>query len=583
MLTQPMLLTILILGGGGTVLLLAGRWLRPRWSAWAALGVGLGAVVPLLLPSGPLDVVLGEWLSGTGGTIALAYRLDTLAQIFALLAAIPALLLLLWIGLGAPKEEGPLAPWVLLLLAVFLHLITSADLLLVYVGWELLILTTYFLLAYRRTALPTPGIAEWFLGAQHLAGFALLFSLLGVGWEAGTWQVTQLTVGAVTPVALALLLVTIWVRTPLVPFQGWALALAESPGPVSTLLLGSWILLPGPYLWLRFLPLSTTPALRDAAMIAGCVALFVGSALALRQESGRRVQAGDTFARLGLVWVGLGLGTPLGIAAGLFLLLDLLVGKVVFHLALAGGGLGRTLRQGLFFLGAWGAIGLPPSPGFVGRWLLVLGLVAAGRAQYVPFLLLAVPLALAYLWRGWTLVPAGQAQAFRWQAILQQAVAAVVALVACSGLVAAWVRWDLMERALTSVLGPWGVGDSSTEVVGLAAALEPLAGALPAWAWLLVLLTGLGGWWSGALRLRRAPAPDTAPGPLQEALPVLPRETSWLAWIGRPAPLARLLGRGAGFFAVTLHGLVNFLERHTTYFLLVVLVAAVVLIVVLTR
>jgi hypothetical protein len=66
-------------------------------------------------------------------------------------------------------------------------------------------------------------------------------------------------------------------------------------------------------------------------------------------------------------------------------------------------------------------------------------------------------------------------------------------------------------------------------------------------------------------------------------MPVLPRETGWLAWVGRPAPLTRLLARAAGFLAVSLHGLVNFLERHTTYFLLVVLVAAVVMIVVLTR
>jgi hypothetical protein len=66
-------------------------------------------------------------------------------------------------------------------------------------------------------------------------------------------------------------------------------------------------------------------------------------------------------------------------------------------------------------------------------------------------------------------------------------------------------------------------------------------------------------------------------------VPVLSRETGWLAWVGQPTPLARLLGQAAGSFTVVLQGLINFLERHTTYFLLVVLVAAVVVIVVLTR
>lgn len=578
-----MLLTILILLGGGTLLLLAGRWLQHRWSAWAALVVGLGAAVPLFLSPGPLDVVVGEWLPGAGWTIVLAYRGDALSQAFALLAAIPALLLLLWMGLGAAEQEGSQAPWLLVLLALFLHLVFSADLLLSYAGWELLILAAYLLLTYRRAALPTPGIAEWFLGLQSLVGFALLFVLLRIGQAAGTWQYAQLEAGVITPLALVLLLVVVWVRTALVPFQGWALALAESPGPVSTLLLGSWLLLPGPYLWLRFLQLSAVHEPRDVAMVAGCVTLLLGSVLAMRQESGRRIQAGDTVTRLGLAWVALGLDSPLGIAAGLFLLLDLLVTKVVFHLALSGEGLGRPVRQVLFLLGAWGSVGLPPSVGFIGRWLLVLGLVAAGRAWYLPLLLLAVPLILAYLWRGWTLVPLETAPTRRWESVAQHAIAVAVALAAWSALAVRWVQPARLEPVLALVLGPWAASTSSAEVIALGPALEPLTTWLPAWTLLLVLLLGLGGWWSGALRLRRVAAPAAVPGPLQEALPFLPGETGWLAWIGQPAPLARLLGRAAGALAVALHGLVNFLERHTTYFLLVVLVAAVLMIVVLTR
>ena len=574
MLTQPLFLAIFILLGGGGALLLAGRWLRPRWLAWAALAVGLGAVVVLLLPADPVDGVLAEWFSETGRAVTLAYRYDALAQAFALLAVVPAVLLLLWMGLGASAEEGPLAPWVLLLLGLFLHLIASADLLLTYAAWELLIAASYFLATYRRAALPTAGIAEWAMGAQHLAGFALLFALLQIGQAAGTWQMARLTADVVTPLSLALLMVTIWVRMALVPFQGWALALAESPGPVSTLLLGSWLLLPGPYLWLCFLSLSGAHAPRDVAMAAGCAVVFLGSALALRQESGRRVQAGDTVARLGLVWVALGLDSPLGTAAGLFLLLDLLVSKVALHLALSSAGPGRAARQALFLVGAWGAVGLPPTAGFVGRWLLVLGLAAAGRTWYVPLLLLAVPLALAYLWRGWTLLPAGALPNRRWERLAQYAVAGLVTLLNGCGVAAPWAGPALLDRAIGPLAGPLsgGVGE----------ALRPLAGWLPAWALVLLLVAGLGGWWSGALRRHAGPVPEAAPGPLQEAVPVLPHETGWLAWIGRPAPLIRLLGRAAAFLAVALQGLVTFLERHTAYFLLVVLVAAVVMVVVLT-
>lgn len=587
--TRAILYTSAILAAGGIVLLLAARWLRPRWTARAALAVGLASLVPLLLPGGPETIVIWEWLPGDGWPITVTLHLGALSGTMALLAGGPALLLLLWIGLGAAEEEGVWAPFFLLLPAIFLIMVSSTNLLLAFAGWESLLLVTYLLLTYRRNALPTPGIAEWFLGSQHLAGYPLLFALVEIGRTAGTWDYTLLGPGTVAPSALLLLLLSAWVRMALVPFQVWALGVAESPGPVSTLLLGSWGLLPGAYFWLRLLPLTAAPAPREFALLAGTAGLLLGAVLALRQESSRRVQAGDTVARLGLVWVALGLDSPLGVAAGLLLLLDLLLSKVAFHLALSKG-LDRPLRQGLFLAGAWQALGLPPSFGFAGRCLLALGLFQAGRAFYLPFLLLAVPLMLAYLWRGWTLVPEGSPAPSRAAGAIQRATAALVGLLPLGGLAIAW-KGTLIGQTLAWLPAP--------------SALWTLASWLPAWGLLLLLIGGLGAWWSGALAAPRAPSgqptpatpPEEAadaekgaagraaplPGLFQEPLPVLPQETGWLAWAGRPAPLFRLFGQLAGLLTTALHSLVNFLERHTTYFLLVVLVAAAVVVIILTR
>ncbi len=597
--TRAILYTSAILAAGGIALLLAARWLRPRWTAWAAMAIGLASPIPLLLPGGPGTIVLWEWLPGNGWATAVTLHFDTLSATMAMLAAGPALLLLLWMSLGAAQEEGSWAPFLLLLPAVFLLIVSSANLLLAFAGWEALLLITYFLLVYRRGALPTPGIAEWFLGSQHLAGYPLLFALVGIGQAAGTWDHTLLEAGAVAPLAMALLLLSAWVRMALVPFQIWAMGVAESPGPVSTLLLGSWSLLPGFYFWLRLLPLTAAQAPREFALIVGTAGLLLGAVLALRQESSRRVQAGDTVARLGLVWIALGLSGPLGIAAGLLLLLDLLLSKVAFHLALTKG-LDRPLRQGLFLVGAWQSLGLPPSFGFVGRWLLVLGLFQAGRAFYLPFLLLAAPLTLAYLWRGWTLVPEGAPAPSRAEGAVQRVIAALVGLLPLGSLAAPWIGPLSGQANAWLPALPALAADASVST-----ALGPLAPWLPAWGLLFLIIGGLGAWWSGALAAlgaspgRAAPpvpqegaagveegaAAPAAPGhgPLQEPLPVLSQETGWLAWVSRPTSLFGLLGRLAGLLAVALHSLVNFLERHTTYFLLVVLVAAAVVLIVLTR
>ncbi len=577
--TWAFLYTIAILLGGGSILLLAGRWLKARWSALLSLLVAAGALLPpLLLRSGPTFVRLFTWIPALDWPIPVVYHADTLVQAFALLAALPALLLLLWTGLGAPTEEGHFSPWVLILLGIFLHLLCSADLLVTYAGWELLLLATYFLLTYRRAALPTPGIAEWFLGTQHLAGYPFLFALLSIGQQLGTLQHDRLHVGAVTPLALVLLLGTAWVRTAQVPFQGWALAAAETPGPVSTLLLGGWSLLAGPYLWLRLLAGAPGQGPHEVALIAGSVSLVVGAALALRQESGRQVQAGDTVSRLGLVWMALGLGGLLGVAAGLFLLLDLLLNKIVLHLALSNRkGLAHPVRRLLFAWGAWQALGLPPALGFVGRWLLVLGLIQAGRSIYLLVVLLSTPLALAYLWRGWTLVPPGTPATFRLDRISQRVVAVGVALVPFGGLAAPWLWGLVLERASTYILG------APADAPG--ALLGALQGWMPLWAVLALLVVGLGVWWSGAWRWRSSvPAgEDGAEGLLRESLSVLPKEATWLAWIGRPAAFYRFFAYLAGYIVTLIHNLVTFLERHTTYFVLLVLAAATIVLIVLTR
>jgi multicomponent Na+:H+ antiporter subunit D len=571
------LVAMAILAGGGLALLLFSRWLPATGSAWAALGLGIGSLLPfLLLHSGPTEIALAQWAPVEGWSISVAYRFDGLAGAMALLAGLPALLLLLWLALGAPQEEGGFAPWVLLLMAFYLHLLSSADLLLAYASWEAMLLILYLLLAYRREALPTPGIAEWFLGIQHLAGYPLLFALLWVGQPLRTLQYASLGQGGVFPAALFLLLGTVWVRMAQVPFQGWALAIAESPGPVSTLVLGGWGLLAGPYLWLRMLSLVAEHTPREFALIAGSVSLVLGAVLALRQESARRIQAGDTVSRLGLLWIALGLDSPLGVAAGLFLLLDLLLSKVVFHAALSSGrGIARPVRQGLMLLGMWGVLGLPPSLGFVGRWLLVLGLIQAGRLPYLPVLLLALPLTLAYLWRAWNLLPRQAAGAPPLRSAAGWAIVGVAALLALSGLAAPWLWQFPMAQAGGTVFGT---------VSQVQRPLEALLGWMPAGAIVLAFVVGGGLWWSGALRRPVAPAPDgPAEGPLQEPLAVLPQETTWLAWLGRPAPLYRLLGQLALLLGTAINSLVNFLERHTTYFLLVVLIAATLVLIILTR
>lgn len=583
-----------ILIGGGAILLLTGRWLRPRWSAWTALGVLLAAVLTffLLPPRGPFEISLALWIPDAGWAVPFAYRFDTLGQAFALAALLAAGLLLAWLGSGAPKEERRDAPWVLLLLGAFLHLLLCADLLLAYAAWEGLVLTTYLMLAHRRVELPTAGIAEWFLGSHHVAGYALLFLLVLIAGAFGTLRYAQIDPGAIAPAFLLLLLGTAWVRTAQVPFQLWATAAAESPNLASTLLLGGWSLMATPYLWLRLLPRATDltagagPTVSgEIAMIAGSASLVIGAILALGQESGRRVLAGDTTSRWGLLWIALGLGNAPAVAATWLLLLSFLLSRVTFHLAFSPQGwLGHRSRRLLFALGMWETAGLPCSLGFVGRWLLALGLLEAGRPAYLAAILVALPLTLAYLWRAWTLIPPDSDDTSPGSIPLQAIVAGPALLLPLGGLIVPWLWERLLERASMAVLG--------TAVIALRPFMETLPDRLFPGVLLLLLFVAGGGLWSGRIGIIRAlrrprittePADRAAARLLQQSLPALPQEIAWIAWVGQPVPIYRFFGHLLGWAGGRMQRLVTFLERHTTYFLLVTLILAGIILLVFTR
>lgn len=563
---SPVLLAAAFLGLSGAGLLLAGRRVPPRLGARVALGISLFAALPYCLSREVL--LLPVLLQDTGSGF------DALARAFSVLGGLLTVGLLVWMALGSREDEARAAPWLLLFHGVFLYLLSRTNLLLLYASWEGMIFLTYVFLSQRRAELPVPGIAEWFLGLQHLAGYPMLAALVLIHRYTGTLDYGRLAIGDVPPEALSLLLGTVWLRAAQVPFQGWLLSTAGAPAPAGVLLQGGWLLLVGPYSWLRLLSRVAAPPPQEAALIVGSLSLLLGGILALRQETGPRVLAADTVARAGLLWMALGLGGAWGVAGALFLLLDLVAGKLLLHLAFSGEGvLDGGVRRAFYALGMWGALGLPPSAGFLGRWLLALGLLLARHLPYLAVVLLSTPFLLAGLWRGWTLVPSPEAAAG--SPAVRTAGVVLALSVPLSGLLASPLWRTLFERV--------GRATVSASALLVRNSLERLGPWAPASLFSLLLL-GAGALWCGCFRRRGGALPEpTVTGPLREPLPVLYRDTAWPAWVAQPVALYRGLVRLGYAIAAWIERAVRFLERHTTYFLLFVLIAAGAAVVALTR
>ena len=181
-----------------------------------------------------------------------------------------------------------------------------------------------------------------------------------------------------------------------VPLHSWVPdAAASAPVPVAALLPASLDKLLGIYLFARIsLGLFTiTPGLRSLFIIIGAVTVVAAVMMAMVQHNLRRLLGFHAVSQVGYMVLGIATGTAVGVAGGLFHMLNNAIYKACLFLSggaaerRAGtgeldrmGGLAR-LMPGTFvvtLISALAISGVPPLNGFVSKWMVYRGLIEMG-------------------------------------------------------------------------------------------------------------------------------------------------------------------------------------------------------------
>jgi multicomponent Na+:H+ antiporter subunit A len=390
--------------GGICLLLVFGRWMSSRSKgilAVAACLAALGGVVAVALSiqSGrALELTVLSW----DGPLVLAYHVDGLSLMFALMAtAIGAVILLYSIGYMA-RDPGSTRFYVLMLVFIGLvHLVYTANLLIFYLSWEVIGLCSFLLVGFWYQQKEAVQGARKVLVMTHLAGYGLLAAILLIFARTGSllWTDPRLS-GSLTTGLFLLILVAAVAKSVQFPLHTWIPDAMAAPTPVSALLHAACYVKAGVYLIARLHSLGAWPAAWGTIVIwIGTITMIVGVLYAMIQTDLKRMLAFHTVSQIGYMMVGLGLGTPLGIAAGLLHCLNHAFFKGGLFLGAGAvqhstgtkdmdqlGGLARRMpRTALFWLVSAGAIsGLPLMSGFVSKWLLYNAALEAG--QIIPAL-----------------------------------------------------------------------------------------------------------------------------------------------------------------------------------------------------
>jgi multicomponent Na+:H+ antiporter subunit D len=427
----PVPVAVTLVGGVAAPL---AAWLHPRLSlivGLAALGTATGflAYVDTSVFGGSGTVVVqyfGAELPFGGQALGIAFAGDPFGLTFATLTAVLGFLLLISLlsefGDAGRRELAGLAALVQMLLAAIMAAALTADLVNLFVWFEVAALCSYGLTGFfleRPIALEAAFknlVLTSSAGFAVFAGAGMIYSSYGALNFGQLHNVLPSPLGRTGAVALALLVGGFATKAGVMPFHAWLPdAHPPVPGGVSALFSGLMVNLG--VIALARLSLQVFTGERGGHVLGllttiGAVSAVLGAALALAQDDLKRLLAWDTVSQVGIAVAGFASANVHGVAGAVYhlvnhgifkALLFLCAGSIVHSTGVTKlsemGGLARArpFTTAAFTVGALAISGIPPLNGYPS-----LGLLHDGLRQHpavFAFALLAQALTVAALGR----------------------------------------------------------------------------------------------------------------------------------------------------------------------------------------
>jgi NADH-quinone oxidoreductase subunit L len=361
------------------------------------------SVVALALLLDPLSAVVGLTVTAVGACVmvyAVAYmdgeKLSDLRRFFALMN---------------------------LFLAAMLTMVLAGDSIVFFLGWELMGLCSFFLIAYNTQSGRAIAAGRKAFIMTRFADAFLLAALLLLFLEARSVRLDDLIAAGLAMdenrrIMIALLLLGGALgKSAQVPFHTWLPSAMAGPTPVSALLHSATMVAAGAFLMARFSPIvQASPGVPEVVAAFGVVTAAFGSLAALFQKDVKRLLAYSSISQIGVMMLSIGVGAP-EVAVAHFVvhaifksLLFLSAGEIV-HGAPQGTALasmrGAYYRKPLAFLTfAAGAASLAALPLVTAGWWSKEAVIAAvANAGFLGVVMSAVALLSAVLTGAYALRP----------------------------------------------------------------------------------------------------------------------------------------------------------------------------------
>ncbi len=254
-----------------------------------------------------------NWFSFGGLSFSLSFIGNNLTIFMALLVSFISIMVLLFAGAYMKKEkQARFYSEMSFFIFSMLGLVLSNSLLLFFIFWEFVGITSYLLIGFWYDREGPAVSSKKALLITRVGDLSFLTAIIIIFSSIKTFSISTLLVSIYSmPTTVIILTGSLFTIAALskaaqFPFYTWLIDAMEGPTPVSSLLHSATMVAAGAYLLVRLLPLISAAGLQNLIVILGFVTAFIGALLGLRERHLKKILAYSTIESLAFMFIAIG-------------------------------------------------------------------------------------------------------------------------------------------------------------------------------------------------------------------------------------------------------------------------------------
>nr|WGC91020.1 NADH-plastoquinone oxidoreductase subunit 5 [Bupleurum hamiltonii] len=267
-----------------------------------------------------------SWTINNDFSFEFGYLIDPLTSIMSILITTIGIMVLVYSDNYMSYDQGYLRffAYMSFFSTSMLGLVTSSNLIQIYIFWELVGMCSYLLIGFWFTRPVAANACQKAFVTNRVGDFGLLLGILGFYWITGSFEFRDLfkifnnlisnnnneVNFLFVTLCAGLLFAGAVAKSAQFPLHVWLPDAMEGPTPISALIHAATMVAAGIFLVARLIPLFIViPHIMNFISLVGIITILFGATFSLAQKDIKRGLAYSTMSQLGYMMLALGMGS----------------------------------------------------------------------------------------------------------------------------------------------------------------------------------------------------------------------------------------------------------------------------------